>query len=127
MDHLALTAKVAHAYEKYLAAFIANDLTAINAMVQYPFGHIGESSVGLSATFPFDPGALKRAKQWHSTRNSSYEVVALSPRNAHVTLRCADRLREDGSLIETVSGFYAFTCTPEGWKLFAMSAVVNAA
>jgi hypothetical protein len=41
-----------------------------------------------------------------------------------VILRHAERVRADGSLIETVAAFYAFTRTAGGWKLFALSDIV---
>jgi hypothetical protein len=34
-------------------------------------------------------------------------------------------VRTDGSLIETVSAFYAFTRTDGGWKMYAISDVVT--
>jgi hypothetical protein len=61
------------------------------------------------------------AKQWHDTKDSSYEVVLASATKAHVILRQATRIRADGSAIETVSAFYALTRTPSGWKFFALS------
>jgi len=46
---------------------------------------------------------------------------------AHLLCRNVRRLREDGSLIEQVSAFYAFKKTADGWKMFAISDVVNPA
>jgi len=127
MDNDRLKAEVNAAYLAYYGAFIANDLAGINAVVCYPFALIGQAGVRLCDAFPFDPAELKRTKQCHTTINVEHEVVAVSERNAHVILRRADRIRRDGSLIETVSGFYAFTRTSAGWKMFAMSAVANPA
>ena len=61
------------------------------------------------------------AKQWHDTRDFAYEVVFASTDKAHLIVRQATRVRTDGSPIETVSAFYALTCTPSGWKFFALS------
>ena len=126
-DEEAIRAEVAATYDRYLAAFIASDLDGINAVVSYPLAHIGDGVVRLFDTFPLNPAELRRAKQWHTTINSQIEVVAVSPTKAHVMLRTADRVREDGSLIETISAFYAFKRTDGGWKLFAISDVVNPA
>ena len=126
-DEQPIQAEVAATYERYLAAFIASDLAASDALVFYPLAHIGDGAVRLFDQFPLNPAGLRRAKQWHTTLNSEVEVVAVSPTKAHVILRTADRVREDGSLIETVSAFYAFKKTEEGWKLFAVSDVVNPA
>ena len=46
---------------------------------------------------------------------------------AHLVCRNVRRIREDGSLIEEASAFYAFKKTGEGWKMFAISDVVNPA
>ena len=112
-------------YERYLSSFVDDDLAGIDAVVSYPLAHIGDGAVRLYDTFPIDPGELRRAKAWHTTVNSEYEVVAVSPTKAHVVLRRAERVRADGSLIETVSAFYAFTRTDAGWKLYAISDVLN--
>jgi hypothetical protein len=90
-------------YTAYLTAFRANDVSAIDQLVQYPLAY------------------MMAAKQWHDTKDSSYEVVFASANKAHVILRQATRIREDGSAIETVSAFYALTRTPSGWKIFALS------
>lgn len=114
-------------YERYLTAFVNNDLAGIDAVVSYPLAHIGDGEVRMYDTFPIDPAGLKAAKNWHTTLNSRYDVVAVSPTKAHVVLFTADRVRPDGSLIEAVSAFYAFTRTGDGWRLYAISDVVNPA
>jgi hypothetical protein len=55
-----------------------------------------------------------------------YEVVAVSATKAHLILRSGTRVRADGSPIEVVSGFYAWTKTTTGWKMFAISDVRTA-
>jgi enamine deaminase RidA (YjgF/YER057c/UK114 family) len=125
--HHAIRAEVRAAYERYLTAFVDNDLAGIDDVVSYPLAHIGEGEVRLFDTFPINPADLKRVKGWHTTVNSRYEVVAASPAKAHVVLYHADRVREDGSLIETVSAFYAFKHTDAGWKLYAISDVLDPA
>jgi ketosteroid isomerase-like protein len=126
-QHHAIGAQVRAAYERYLSAFVQADLAAIDEVVAYPLAHIGQTGVRLFDTFPINPADLKAAKGWHATVNARYEVVAVSARKAHVLLYSADRIRKDGSLIETVSAFYAFTRTDTGWKLYALSDVVNPA
>jgi hypothetical protein len=123
----AVSDEVRAAYEQYLTSFVGNDPAGIDAVVSYPLAHIGDGEVRLFDSFPISPADLKQAKGWHTTVNSRYEVVATSPTKAHVILHSADRLREDGSLIETVSAFYAFKRTDAGWKLYAISDVVNPA
>ena len=60
---------------------------------------------------------------WRDTVDMRYEVVALSATKAHLILRSGTRVRADGSPIEDISGFYAWTRTPAGWKMFAISDV----
>ena len=122
-----MKAEVLEAYSGYLAAFNAGDLKRIDAVIQYPLTYIGAGSIQTFDSFPFDPAEFRRTKQWHTTIDSLYEVVALSPTKAHVVLKSASRIRGDGSLIETVSAFYAFTRTAEGWKIFAVSDIVTPA
>lgn len=108
-------------YAAFLAAFQADDLAALNALIKFPFAYIGQGSTVLLDTFPIQPSALRAAKQWHDTKGFSYEVVFASNDKAHLIVRQATRIRADGSPIETVSAFYALTRTPPGWKFFALS------
>ena len=105
----------------YLSAFNANDLNAIDDLVQYPLAYIDNGRTTMVDTFPIKPAELKAAKQWHSTTDVSYEVVFASAEKAHVILRSATRVKIDGTPIEAVSGFYALTRTGSGWRFFALS------
>ena len=118
------TAAVCAAYERYLSAFLAGDLAAVEALVQLPLAYIGAGETRLLDRFPVSPQALRERKQWHTTVNADYEVSLVAPDKAHVILRSAERVRADGSLIETVAAFYAFTRTTGEWKLFALSDIV---
>lgn len=118
------TGEVRAAYERYLRAFLDGDLTAVEALVQFPLAYIGAGETRLLDRFPVSPQALRERKQWHTTVNADYEVSLVAPDKAHVILRHAERVRADGSLIETVAAFYAFTRTAGGWKLFALSDIV---
>lgn len=112
--------EVLTAYTAYLTAFRANDIAAIDRLIQYPLAYIGDGKATLVDTYPVQPRDLL-AKGWHNTKDYSYEVVFASADKAHVILRQATRMRADGSPIETVSAFYALTRTPSGWKFFAFS------
>ena len=70
---------------------------------------------------------MKKAKGWHRTDSFEIDIVAMTETKAHLLCRNLLRLREDGSLIEEVSAFYAFKKTVDGWKMFAASDVVNPA
>jgi len=116
-----LKAEVLATYAAYARAFLANDIPALDALIQYPLAYIGDGRTALVDAFPINPAELIAAKQWHSTKDLSFEVVFLSDTKAHLILRHATRVRADGSPIETVSGFYALTRTAVGWKFFALS------
>jgi hypothetical protein len=120
-------AEVTATYQRYLRAFIDSDLPGIDAVVSYPLAYVGVADVQMHDTFPINPAELRRAKAWHTTLDSRFEVVAATADKAHVVLFHADRVRADGSLIETISAFYAFRRTADGWKLYAISDVVNPA
>ena len=123
MNDSRLKQEVMAAYEAYLAAFRAADVDKINALVRYPIAFIDDGVVRLVNAFPIDPAELIAKKEWHSTIDAEYDVVGVSPTKAHVVLNHAKRLRKDGSMIETISAFYAFTNTPTGWRLFAISGI----
>jgi hypothetical protein len=108
----------------YLAAFNANDIPAIDRLMHYPLAFLGNGTTALVDAYPGNPARLMATKGWHTTRDAVCEVVMASAAKAHVILRSAARVRADGSLIETVSAFYALTRTDAGWKIFAISSVV---
>jgi hypothetical protein len=113
-------------YTAYIDAFRANDVPALDKLIQYPLAHIGNGRVTVVETYPVQPAELMAAKQWHDTKDIDPEVVFLSAEKAHVILRHATRIRVDGSPIEVVSAFYALTRTPSGWKFFAFSDITVA-
>jgi hypothetical protein len=118
-----LTTEVSEAYEQYRHAFMANDMDTLNALVSYPLAYIGEGVVTMLNEFPIRPSALRAQTGWHDTLHTQYEVVGITETKAHLILRSATRVREDGSPIEDVYGFYAWTKTAAGWKMFAISDV----
>ena len=116
-------AEVIQAYERYLQAFLADDLAAIDALVQYPLAYIGDGKVSLLDEYPIKPSALRAAKGWHTSVDMEFEVVGISATKAHLILKRGTRVRRDGSSIEDVFAFYAWTRTDQGWKMFAVSDV----
>ena len=116
-------AEVIAAYERYLQAFLADDLAAIDALAQYPLAYIGDGKVSMLDQWPFKPSALRAVKRWHTSTDMAYEVIGISETKAHLVLKRCTRVRRDGSPIEDVFAFYAWTRTAEGWKMFALSDV----
>jgi hypothetical protein len=111
-------------YQKYLNGFVTEDMDAINECIEYPFTHVGETSVKTFDHFPLSPSEMKKAKGWATSDNFEIEVVAQNETKAHLILKNCRRLRFDGSVIENVSAFYAFKLTNQGWKMFAISDVL---
>lgn len=116
-------AEVIQAYERYLQAFLADDIAAIDALVQYPLAYIGDGEVAMLSEYPIKPSALMAAKAWHTSIDMEYEVIGISETKAHLVLKRGTRVRRDGSPIEEVFAFYAWTRTADGWKMFALSDV----
>jgi hypothetical protein len=123
----ALTSEVVDAYQRYLEAFISDDMEAINALVSYPLAYIGEGKVTMFNEFPIRPSALREKTGWSDTRDVQYKVVGISETKAHLILESGTRVRLDGSPIEHIHAFYAWNKTADGWKMFAVSDVCVAA
>jgi hypothetical protein len=115
--------EVIRAYERYLEAFLAEDVAAIDALVQYPLAYIGDGKVSMLDKWPFKPSMLREAKGWHTSIDMEYEVIGISAAKAHLVLKRGTRVRRDGSPIEDIHAFYAWTRTADGWKMFALSDV----
>ena len=122
-----LRAEVYKVYQSYLDAFNREDMDGINACIEFPLTHIGNGKITVLDKFPLAPTEMKKAKGWHRSDSFEIDVVAMTETKAHLLCRNVRRLREDGSLIEQVSAFYAFKKTADGWKMFAISDVVNPA
>ena len=116
-------AEVIQAYQRYLQAFLADDIAAIDALVRYPLAYIGDGKVIMLDEYPVKPSALMAAKGWHTSIGIDYEVIGVSETKAHLVLKRCTRVRRDGSPIEEVFAFYAWTRTDDGWKMFAVSDV----
>ena len=116
-----LRAQVFETYNRYLNAFNEADMETINDCIAYPLAYIGDDSVKMLDKFPIDPRALKEKIWWAKSNAFEIDVVAVSEKKAHILMRNCRRLRDDGTLIEEATGFYAFKNTKEGWKMYAFS------
>ena len=106
----------------YVEGFKTDSVELIDKMVKYPIAYINAGSVEMCSEYPIDPSALKKEKQWDHSTDWKFEIAALNEHSAHA-VASAVRCRKDGSKIESVHGFYAFTMTAEGWKMFAVADV----
>jgi hypothetical protein len=110
-------------YRRYLQAFMSDDMDALNALVSYPLAYIGEGVVTMLTEFPIRPSDLMTQTGWCDTVDMEYEVIGITESKAHLILKSGTRVRQDGSSIENICAFYAWTKTPEGWRMFAVSDV----
>ena len=54
--------EVLAAYAAYVAAFRANDVQAIDRLMQYPLAHIGNDQTTLLDAYPIKPAEMRAAK-----------------------------------------------------------------
>jgi hypothetical protein len=111
------------AYQSYVDAFMASDEQAIRECVQWSCTFLGADRAESIDELPYSPTHLKRQKDWATSVGLEIDVVAVSDVKAQVLLRHGERVRPDGTLIEEVSAFYAFSKIANGWKIFAMSSI----
>ena len=104
----------------YVQGFKNNDVSLIDAIVKYPVAYIKEGSVEMFESYPINPQILKEEIGWDHSIDWNFEVTAVNDREAHA-VASAIRCRKDGSRIEHVHGFYAFTNTLSGWKIYAVA------
>jgi len=117
--------EITEAYRQYLRAFMSDDIDTINSLVSYPLAYIGDGMVSMYETYPVQPSELRKRTGWCDTVNVRYKVVGISETKAHLILESGTRVQKDGSPIEDIYAFYAWTKTREGWKMYAVSDVCN--
>jgi len=106
--------------EFYMEGFKTNDVTLIDKIVQYPITYIKEGVVEEMDHYPIDPAKLKAEKEWDHSIDWKFEIPAINQTSAHV-VASATRCRADGSVIEHVHGFYAFTKVDGNWKMYVIA------
>ena len=106
--------------EYYVEGFKANDVSIIDKMVKYPIAYIKDGCVRMCEQYPIDPKLLKEEKQWDHSTAWNFEITAVNETEAHA-VASAVRRRKDGSKIESVHGFYAFTLIDDEWKMYAVA------
>ncbi len=116
-----LRVQVLETYNRYVNAIVEADMETINNCVDYPLAYVGEASVTMLDKFPIDPREWKKKTGWATSNAFEIDVVAVSEKKAHILMRNCRRLRNDGTLIEEATGFYAFRNTKAGWKMYAFS------
>ena len=106
----------------YVEGFKQDNVGLIDKIVKYPIAYINAGSVEMCSVYPIDPSELKKEKQWDHSTDWNFKITALNEHSAHA-VASAVRRRKDGTKIENVHGFYAFTMTKQGWKMYAVADV----
>ena len=104
----------------YVEGFKKNDVGLIDQIVKYPIAYIKDGNVTFYEQYPIDPQTLKEEKEWDHSTDWKFEITAVNEKDAHA-VASAVRRRQDGSKIESVHGFYAFTHTDKGWRMYALA------
>lgn len=121
-----LKKELTDAYQTYIEGFRTNDVTLIDRIVRYPLAYLKDGAVVMCDRYPIDPMKLRSEKAWDHSTNWHFEITAINERGAHAAAS-ATRCRADGSVIERVHGFYAFTNSNGEWKMYAFGEVVSQA
>ncbi|WDE01676.1 hypothetical protein [Thalassomonas actiniarum] len=104
----------------YVEGFKTNNVALIDHMVKYPLTYLKDGKMILCEQYPIDPQKLKAEKAWDHSTDWQFEIQGINDKEAHA-VAFAVRRRADGSKIESVHGFYAFSRTSEGWKMYALA------
>jgi len=116
-----LKEELLNTYTKYyMEGFKTNDVALIDKIVQYPITYIKEGVVKKMDHYPIDPAMLKAEKEWDHSIDWKFDIPAINQTSAHV-VASATRCRADGSVIEHVHGFYAFSKVDENWKMYVIA------
>ena len=106
-----------------LKIFKPGDITAIETSCSFPLSFDADGEVKSFNQFPIDVTATKETTGYYQSLNSDIEVIAVSQTKAHIILRKALRVKQDGTPIESVSGFYIWVKLDGVWKMKFASAI----
>jgi len=104
----------------YIEGFKTNNVKLIDQMFRYPITYIKEGGVSSRNHFPIDPKKLKKDIEWDHSINWKFDIPAINETSAHA-VASATRCRKDGSIIENIQGFYAFTKDDDNWKMYVIA------
>ena len=116
-EEIKLKEEVAKAYKIYLKNFEAGDMKAIETSCSFPLSFDADGEVKSFNQFPIDVTAMKETTGYYQSLNSDIEVITVSQTKAHIILRKALRVKQDGTPIESVSGFYIWVKLDGVWKM----------
>lgn len=122
-EEIKLKEEVAKAYKIYLKNFEAGDMKAIETSCSFPLSFDADGEVKSFNQFPIDVTAMKETTGYYQSLNSDIEVITVLQTKAHIILRKALRVKQDGTPIESVSGFYIWVKLDGLWKMKFASAI----
>jgi len=123
-DQRALKDELRATYRNYIEGFKTNNVKLIDKIVRYPITYLKDGVVEMVDHYPVDPAKLKADKGWDHSTDWHFDIPAINEHHAHA-VASAVRRRADGSSIEHVHGFYAFTKLDGTWKMYAFSEVTS--
>lgn len=110
--------------ERYHHAFLHGTRDDLEALVHLPVIYITERDVQVRERYPFDPAKLRAGAGLDRTETTT-TYVHLEPTRAHVLIE-GNRLRADGSVIESIQSVYILQDRGDGWKVAAFSGIRGA-
>ena len=122
-EEIRIKDEVTQAYKVYLRNFEAGDMKAIEASCSFPISFDSDGEIKSFNQFPIDVTAMKETTGYHRSLNSDIDVIAVSEKKAHIILRKALRVKQEGTPIESVSGFYIWIKVDGAWKMKFASAI----
>jgi len=123
MTQEALKGELRKTYQTYVEGFKTNDVKLIDSIVRYPIAYLKDGAIDMLNHYPIDPKKLKEEKGWDHSTDWHFDIPAINNTHAHA-VASATRRRADGTIIERVHGFYAFTKVDGLWQMYAFSEVV---
>ena len=121
MDENILKQELLETYTRYyIEGFKTNNVNLIDKMIRYPITYIKDGEVSSMDHYPIDPEQLKKDLEWDHSIDWKFDIPAINKTTAHA-VASATRCRADGSIIEKVQGFYAFTKVDKKWKMYVVA------
>lgn len=108
----------------YIEGFKTSNVKLIDEMIRYPITYIKNGVVSSMNSFPVDPEQLKKDIEWDHSIDWEFDVPAINETTAHAVVS-ATRCKADGSIIEKVHAFYAFTRIEGNWKMYALADITH--
>ena len=92
--------------------------------IKFKITYLADEECKLLDSFLVTPKEMMENKQWDTTVDTETYVHGTNSSKGHV-ISSGTRIRKDKTIIEKYTVFYAFTKTDDGWKMYAISSVIQ--